>query len=411
MKSNTWILLFLSIIIWSCSDSKKTIDPDPILVENVRELAIRNQTMAWSIFNEINQLEEDENVIISPWSLQVALTMAVAGAEGETKEEILELLGCSGCDETSLHEKMRDMALLLGSQNGHASLTSANALFNDPNRIEVFEDYADLIEAYYNAKKVDYNFSDPSTKDKINEWVKDKTNEKIEGILDEINDDDVAFLINALHFKADWSNAFAEEYTREGQFTKHNGETIIAQFMDLDANFNAVINDDFKAVDLPFKDSIFSMTVIAPRSSENPSLTDWKYSFNPAKLKAIYEDMNYGRILLQLPKMDVEFKDDLVPVLKALGMEKAFSDFEADFSRLGKPLIGPLLFISKVLHKAVLKVDERGAEGAAVTSIGISVTSVPPTYRFDHPYISVIRHIPTGAILFIAYVNDPGVTE
>lgn len=403
------VLLGLMIValMWSCSDKEDIIKPDPAIVENVKALADQNQVLGWSLFNELSAEDADENIIISPWSIQVALSMALGGSDGSTRDEMLEILGCSGCDETSVHEKMSELSKLLTTQNGRATLTSANGLFHDPNRIDVYRDFIDLIKAYYNAREVEHNFADPATVDKINDWVKSRTNGKIEAILEEISNDDVAFLINSLHFKADWANPFPAETTREGEFTRADRQVITAKFMDLDQSFHAVTDDDFKMVDIPFRDSIFSMTLLAPRSPFADNVADWRHTFSPTRLNALYNDMHYGRILLQVPKMDLDYKEDMVEVLRKIGMTKPFSEFEADFSRLGQPLIGANLYISKVLHKAVLKVDEKGAEGAAVTSIGISVTSLPPTYRFDHPYIAVIRHIPTGAILFMAYVNDP----
>ncbi len=117
--------------------------------------------------------------------------------------------------------------------------------------------------------------------------------------------------------------------------------------------------------------------------------------------------MFYSRAIVTFPKLDIEYEQELIDPLERMGMLSPFSTTDADFAKLGHALIGPNIYISKVKHKAVLKVDEKGAEGAAVTSIGFSTTSLPPIFSYDRPFVIVLRHTVTNAILFVGLVNDP----
>ena len=159
-------------------------------------------------------------------------------------------------------------------------------------------------------------------------------------------------------------------------------------------------------VDVPFRDSTYSLSFIQPNDAL-ASEADWLEQLKSSDLKAMWSALSYSRAWVNFPKLDLAYDKELIDPLERMGMTKAFSQQEADFSNLGHALIGPVIYISKVRHKAVLKVDEKGAEGAAVTSVGFSTTSLPPTFTFNKPFVIVLRHTPTNAMLFAGLVNDP----
>jgi serine protease inhibitor len=157
---------------------------------------------------------------------------------------------------------------------------------------------------------------------------------------------------------------------------------------------------------LPFKDSSFSLTLIST-GSELPGLQALISELSTDFYKNLFQEMSYGRAMVFMPRMKLSYKNVLNDLLIEMGMTDAFSKYHANFENIGKPLIGPRIFINQVVHKSVLEIDEKGAEGAAATSVGFGVTSLPPVLRFDRPFILCLRHIETNSLIFIGRVMNP----
>ena len=407
MKNLSYILCISILALTACDKNTVTDTPkDPVPVDDVQAIANLSSDFGWKLFQELTKGENAENVLISPLSVQTALTMAVNGADGETLNEMLSVLGCAGCDVKDINMQTSQLRVLMEEQSGHPRLTSANGFFYDDKRVHVLESFIQTLTADYKAGFQTHDFGDPATVDKINAWVKENTNDKIDGIIDEIGSLDLAFLINALHFKADWATGFSAESTHSGSFRTGDEREVQVQYVSADRNFSFAQQQYFRMVDIPFKDSTYSLSFVQPNEAL-ASEEDWLTQLKSTDLKEMWTALSYSRAWVNFPKLDLEYEEELIDPLKRMGMTKAFSEFEADFSNLGHALIGPVIYISKVKHKAVLKVDEKGAEGAAVTSIGFSTTSLPPTFTYDRPFVIVLRHTPTNAMLFAGLVNDP----
>lgn len=404
---NYGLCLFICLFV-ACDKNNIVKDPepkDPVPVEDIRVIARMTNDFGWKLFQDVATGVSDENVLISPLSVQTALTMAVNGAKGNTLEEMLTVLGCPGCDVKDLNTQTAQLRVLMEKQGGHATLTSANGFFYDPNRIDVLDSFINVLTSDYRAGFQEYNFAEPATVDKINAWVKDNTAGKIDKILDKISAYDLAFLINALYFKADWAKGLAIEDAPGVFYTASNTE-VPALYVYGDRKFSTAVRQFFRMVDIPFRDSTYSLSFVQATGSvaDQPN---WVSQLNSSDLKAMWDSLSYGRAIVSFPKLDVEYEIELIEPLKNMGITKAFSDVESDFSNMGQALIGPGIYISKVLHKAVLKVDEKGAEGAAVTSVGFSTNSVPPQFTFNKPFVIVLRHTTTNAILFAGLINGP----
>jgi serine protease inhibitor len=233
--------------------------------------------------------------------------------------------------------------------------------------------------------------------------VKSNTNGKIDKILDKITQEDIAFLINALHFKADWSSPFPEQSTSDRDFTTASGQVVKVPMMSHDWDFTFAEGVKLRMVDLPFKDSTYSLTLV--QASLNNSATNWYQEVNSDALKVLYAASNYDRAIVEFPRFKMAYENDLVETLKFLGVHDAFSDSSADFGKLGTA--NGNIFINQVRHKAVLEVDEKGAEGAAVTSVGFGVTSVPPVFFFNKPFVLALRQVPTNTLIFTGYMANP----
>lgn len=377
---------------------------DTVRVESFSKIAEMTNDFGWKLFQEVAKGIKESNVLVSPLSVQTALSMAVNGADGATANEMLDVLGCAGCNVKDLNLRTAQLRELMEEQSGHPRLISANGVFYDPDRIDVLESFIQTVTNDYRAGFREYDFGDPSTKDKINQWVLENTDGKIDKIIDKINGNDIAFLINALHFKADWAIGFHPSMTKTGIFTTAQNTEVSVDYVSADHKFTTATRDSFNLVDLPFKDSTYTLSLIQP--TENlATQPDWFSHLKASDLRDMWSSMSFKRAIVSFPKLNIEYEEELKDALIRMGIKEAFSEFSANFSNLGQS--PGRIYMSKVSHKAVLKVDEKGAEGAAVTSVGISYTSSPPVFTYNRPFVIVLRHTSTNTILFAGLVNDP----
>ena len=376
---------------------------DSIPVKSTDVISKMTNDFGWDLFLEVARDESEENVLISPLSVQTVMSMAVNGADGQTMREILKVLGCDSCDVSDLNQRIAELRIIMEEQSGHPRLTSANGFFYDPHRVNVYDSFINAISSDYRAGIEKLDFSDPFTPDLINSWVKQNTGDKIDKIIEKIEGNDIAFIINALHFRADWSLGFSPYLTHDGPFLTGQENEVTVDYMQADRFFSFIIGPAYKMIDMPFKDSTYSLSVI--QSATNVDAT-WIPQISASDLISMWDNLEYMRAYVAMPKLDIEYKNDLRDELIRLGIVDAFADSKADFSRLGSTFFGNM-YISKVDHKAVLKVDEKGAEGAAVTSAGIAYTSAPPVFVFNKPFVIVLRHTETNTILFAGRINDP----
>ncbi|MCW5921496.1 MAG: serpin family protein [Saprospiraceae bacterium] len=405
MTKAAYLIPFLFVPLFSACDKGATaIIKEPIPVDKVEKIAEMNQVLGWNIFKQEQLAKPGQNVLISPFSIQTALTMATNGAQGVTLGEMLSLMGCENCAVNDLNPLHRDLTQLLSKQSGSPTLTVANRYFHDAARINVKPPFLDALSAHYSCGDQKLNFdNEQAALDQINNWVKNSTNGKIPQILERITALDVAFLINAIHFKADWATGFAPQLTTQKAFTKADGSQTQVDFVNADRDFTFAQTALFNLVDIPFKDSTFSVSFIQPTTANTDA--NWHLNITPSSWKGMYEAAQYGRAMVFFPKLKLAYDNDLIQSLKHLGMKAAFSDRDADFTLMGTAVKN--IFINQIKHKAVLEIDEKGAEGAAVTSIGFGITSVPPTFWFNRPFVLVLRHIPTNTMVFVSYVADP----
>jgi serine protease inhibitor len=404
-KTLAIILIAITSFTFSCKDTEKNKGKNPPIGSGANSVATATGYMGLDVLKAIHAKKQGETVLISPLSIQIAFNMALEAAQESTFDQISSVLHYDNFDLEGIRNQSSETANVLVNQSGHPSVTIANAFFYDPTRLEPKTDFINALNENYSAHVATDNFAQQQAVDNINQWVKNKTKGLIEEIIESISNDELAFIINAIHFKSDWLNGFDENSTSAGNFKKSDGSTISVNFMSADRNFSAAFEQNWLMVDLPFKDSTFSLSLVRPTNDNN---NNWLANFSYNDLELLYAKLHAERVYLMLPRMNIEFDYQLSEPLQELGMVDAFSESLADFSKMGTPLQGPRIFITRVEHSAVLKVDEKGAEGAAVTTVGFGTTSMPPKMRFDVPYLLSLRHIPSGAVLFMGYVEDPG---
>lgn len=386
------------------------IDPDPPreLNETEKGIASSDAMFSYTVFRETVSYDESaENVFISPLSISMALAMVLNGSEGETHSQIKETLGLAGLSDNEINENFLSLMNYLMTLDSSVSVNIANSVWYDEN-LEVKQIFLDQLQESYNARGEALNFNDPESVYIINSWVSENTNGRIETIIDEISDEMVMFLINALYFKADWLRQFDPEDTREADFYLEDGGITSVDMMNQSGDFATYFSEDVQMIELPYGDSLYTVSVLMPTDFDKPIDEFVEEFVNTENVSQWREGLrSTGRdVMVSLPKFELEYELSYNDILQSMGMELPFSEYEADFSGIAEPS-AQNLFISDVKHKTFVAVDEEGTEAAAATSVGIGVTSAPPAIEVNRPFVFIIHERTSGVNLFMGKVKNP----
>ena len=366
-----------------------------------------NTRFGFDLFNEIRQTEQNKNIFISPLSVSIALAMTLNGAAGETEQAITSTLQLQGLDSESINVGYAGLRGALETSDPKVTLTIANSLWARQG-VPFKQDFLQRNTQYFGAEIATLDFMDPNTLTTINQWVNTNTNGKITKILDEINSDLVLFLINAIYFKGTWQTEFDPAHTRDGTFHLATGGEKQVPMMTRTGDYRYYENYDnmFQAISIPYGDGRMSMYIFLPYRESD--LNTFLNSLTSERWENWTAQFREQEIFLSMPKFKLEYEKTLNNPLQSLGMEIAFAPGLADFSRMADlEALGKNLYIGEVLHKAVVEVNEEGSEAAAVTSIGIRATSLPPQFTADRPFFFAIRDNETKTVLFMGTVVDP----
>jgi len=346
---------------------------------------------------------ETGNLMLSPLSASVALTMALNGGAGETYEQMREMLGYPA-DMTiaEINEAYKNLVGQLLTVDSKVTLTLANALFYRLG-FPVKQSFSDVLANDFKAHIEGLDFDLPSSVDVINQWASDKTKGRIPKVIDEISDAAVMFLMNALYFKGDWTYQFNVSDTENRPFYLDGGEQISVPTMSGKIETKGYFESNFSIVELPYGRTNFSMVVIVP----GETLSQFYPGFTAETWKEITDALDQqtytSQVDVTLPKFEFSYEKYLNEQLQAMGMIDAFEPYQADFSGITDWEI----FISFVKQNTFVKVDEKGTEAAAVTTIGFERTSMPPSFNINKPFIFAIRERTTNTLLFIGSIVNP----
>ena len=400
-------LLIISTLILCGSCETEPIEketPKINLTKKSAEIIEADHAFGFELFKEICRISELENIMISPMSVSYALGMTYNGAAGTTLDAFNEVLHFGGLTNQEVNESYKDLMDQLLNLSEEVEFALANSIWYKEG-YPVLEDFIKTNEDYFNAAIREADFSDPKTVDLINGWIEDQTNDKIKDMLDQIPDDVIMYLINAIYFNANWKYEFPKEDTYEGEFKLENGSQTAVDYMVVEGDFQYTSNDDFTAVELPYSDSSFSMLVMLPQQGN--SVASLIESLDVDSWDSWFENSQRLGVRVVFPKFKYEFKDLLNDPLKTLGLEVAFYD-NADFSRI---VPDRKLCISRVIHQTFIDVQEEGTEAAAATIVEIKELSSqgggPITFHADHPFLYLIKENSTGAIVFMGKVGRP----
>ena len=367
-----------------------------------------NTKFGFNLFNEIRKTDQDKNIFVSPFSVSVALAMTLNGAAGDTEQAMVNTLQLQGLGSELINSGYSYLNQTLQTADPKVTLAIANSLWGKQG-IPFKQDFLDRNAQYFNAEITTLDFSDPSASQTINMWVDNSTNGRIQKIVDDnIDPQMVLFLINAIYFKGSWQTKFDSENTRDAAFHLESGSTKQVPMMNRTDEYMHYVNleDNFQAISLPYGDGQMSMYIFLPSRESN--LTTFLDSLNAENWENWISQFQERKIWVQIPKFSLEYETSLIDALTSLGMSVAFDERQADFSRMAslEDIIGNL-YIAKVKHKTFIEVNEEGSEAAAVTGIGIAVTSLPPQFIADRPFFFAIRDNKTKTVLFMGTVVDP----
>lgn len=353
-------------------------------------------------------IEEKGNILISPASVAFALSMTINGARGNTYAAIAKTLRLEDMNIEALNSTNNSMIEGMSSLQEGVELRVANSLWCRKD-LSFKKDFIAANTRYYGATVEALDFSNPTSKEKINDWVKDKTGGKIPKIIETIKKSDILFLINAIYFKGKWAREFDKGLTKEEIFHSTDGSEKKVPMMRRSGRFPYVEMEDFQGVMIPYKGKRIAMFLFLPPRETNvkefigklkwEELSKWFKGFLPRKGEIIF------------PKFRFDYRASLKDILSDLGMRVAFDRTRAELSGMIE-VAGKNAFISDVIHKAFIEVSEEGTEAAAATSVSVGLTSAiirgkPFVFKADRPFLFFIRDNKTGLILFEGIVADP----
>ncbi|MCK4946843.1 MAG: serpin family protein [Candidatus Aureabacteria bacterium] len=367
-----------------------------------------NSNFGFDLYQELKG--EKGNLFFSPYSISTALAMTYAGAKGRTEKEIAEVLHFS-LSQGPLHASFSNLQSKLNAiQNkGYIRLSIANSLWAQEG-YHFLDTFFDITKKYYGAglNFVDFEKETEAARITINTWVESETQQKIKELIKPGTIDLLTRLVlcNAIYFKGNWLSQFDKKRTMESDFYVSPDKRIKVSMMNKKSYFKFRDFNDFRAIELPYEGNDLSMIIFLPekvdgladleRSLTNDNVKEWM-----GELLNSYE----SEILVSLPKFKITCEFELADVLAKMGMPSAFSLPPADFSGM----IGKRdFFISNVIHKAFVDVNEEGTEAAAATAVAmIECISKILLFQADHPFVFLIRENQTGSILFIGRIADP----
>lgn len=372
-----------------------------ILSDAQRDLVARNNDFGLRLFRKTVGMDSR---VVSPLSVTYLMGMLANGSAGQTQQEILRTLGWTGgnAGQNAL-EEANELACMMMQSFAHKdkAVTVDVANYVAVNKQMSLKDgFQRTVKDYYGAGVEALDFSTQKSAKQINKWCADQTRGMIPSIIDEVSPQDLSYLLNAIYFCGTWADKFDKQDTRLEPFRGYTRDIKRVDMMHRNDEYFYTSQDKFDAVQLPYGDGSFRMTVLLPHNDS--SVDAMLDGLTAKKLDQVRADMTRCKVDLKLPRFTTETKIQLNDVVSALGAPTLFTS-SADFSGLANGNF----YVSKMLQKAKIEVSEEGTKAAAVTAAMVAMTSLNPegprrvSFHADHPFVYLISEAQTGAILFI----------
>lgn len=375
--------------------------PDEAFINSQMDFALR-------LFKE-NVSESSENVLISPLSVMLALSMTANGAVGETKSEMESVLAGlnSAISLETLNEYLKGYIEGLPSDK-KCKLKLANSIWfmDDENKLKVREDFLQKNAGYYNAQIYKAKFDAVTLKD-VNGWVKSNTDGMIDKIIDDIDSDTVMYLINAIAFDAEWNEKYEKDDISDGIFTTEEGQERSVKMMS-SREGKYIKTSGAQGFIKNYKDGKYSFAALLP--DENINVNDYVGGLKYDEVLDAVNKPESAPVNVFIPKFGCEYSISLKKILGKMGMPTAFDGAKADFSAMGEVAAGNNICIGDVIHKTYISVDESGTKAGAVTLVDMksesAALSEPKTVKLDRPFVYMIVDNSTGLPIFMGVVRD-----
>lgn len=350
---------------------------------------------AIKLFKECVKEGKGKNVIISPTSISMALSMVYNGAAGDTLKAMEDVLEFKGIDEGVVNASNSALMTVLTHTDRGVSMSLANSLWIDDTR-EIVPSFTDLMTGTYRADV------GPLSVPAINGWVEKNTRGEIKEFIKGFASGSMMVLVNTIYFKGGWQVPFPKDRTEDGFFTLASGKKVRVPMMHNLGDYTLYWDKDVTGVRLDYGTGNVSAYVLRPK--EGMPLKSFCRDLSDERLDKMLQGFEHVEpIELSLPRFRLEYPAELDVPLISLGMGVAFTPGKADFTRM----VGGGAWITKVLHKAIVDVDERGTIAVAATEVEMGWGGGPSHVALDRPFLFLIRDDQTGLILFMGAVEDP----
>jgi len=401
------VMIVFVLAIASCSPTSRCPERSP---EEAKKSQEALTDFAVNLFKNISSKDESKNEILSPVSIALGLALLESGADGRTREEIKRTLleaGASHEDVLSVYVNLQEQLKIDADKT---KLTIANGLFQDKD-LKLKDDFKDMIKNCFKSEvdQADFKNQLEDARQKVNRFVSQKTSQKIPELFrkGQLTTNDRLVLANAIYFKASWKTSFNKGSTKQDTFYRNGQEQDkqTVQFMQQSVNLRHSSSNDVEALELPYNHQDLAMYVVLPKARDG--MRDLERKLTGKQLRDIISRLQQKQVKVQLPRFAVRSPVDLKTTLTKMGLESVFSQ-SADFRRMSE---SPLK-VDSMVHEAYISVDESGTEGAAATGAAIDIRALPmhpedeTSFKVDHPFLYVVAHKQTGAIIFLGKVNS-----
>lgn len=366
-----------------------------ILSDAQRDIIENNNAFALNLFS---QMKGFDSKVVSPMSVSYLMGMLANGADGQTRQEIMKAIGC---EKVSLKDLNEFYQMMIARANHFDKATTINiADYIALNRQYQLKDgFASTMKNYYQAGIESLDFSKASTLKRINRWCSDHTDGMIPKIIEQVDADAVSYIMNAIYFNGTWTDKFDTRQTKLENFQSYTRDIKKTQMMHRNGKYQYMDNADFAAVNLPYGNGSYSMTVILPNRGK--SIDEVMAGLDAKKVSELGRSMDECVVDLKLPRFTISQETSLNDIISKLGAPTMFTS-GADFSNFASGNLS----ISKMLQKAKIEVSEEGTKASAVTMAMVAMTALRPEprkveFHANRPFIYMITEHSTGAILFM----------
>ena len=375
----------------------------PVELKKAEKVA-RDNAFTFDLFRAVRKHSTDANVFISPLSVSMALNMTLNGAVGTTADEMRTALRESGYSTADINAYSRELREALLRADPKTTIGIANSIWYRQGAT-VKAPFIEANRTYYDAEVQALDFSSPSATATINGWCAQKTNNKIKEIVKQVDPTTFMYLINAVYFKGAWTTRFEKKNTRSGDFRRADGSTQTVQMMNLMDTFRYASGNVCDYLEMDYGNHAFSMVIMLPKDGK--TTRDVIATMDGKKWADAIQSLTLKEIRVLLPRFKAEYEYPMHEhILPDMGMKLPFNPELADLSGIADIGAFGRLFISSVIHKTFVQVDEEGTEAAAVTSIDIVGSNESSFFIVDRPFLFAIREKSTGVILFIGEIGE-----